>query len=134
MRTICYHLYSSLTTFAAGMGQTQVVRDGRLIGVRLHWTAIAGAGGTFGGNASAMLNQNTTNDSVTNNPPRETFLASLFLWSAAGTSVTTGSTAPYIPLNVPIRAGDLITINAGNAGTAAPASSHLACDFYVVEA
>lgn len=133
MRTICYHLATTLTVFAAGMGQTQVVRDGRLIGVKMGWTAVAGAGGTLGANASAMLNQNTTNDTMTNNPPRETFLSCIHVWATAGSSSNAVAT-PYIPLNVPVRAGDLLTINAGNAGTAAPASSFLTCDFYVLEA
>lgn len=132
MRTVCYHLYTALTTFAAGMGQTQIVRAGRLVGVRMSWKAIAGAGGTFGGNASAMMNQNSVNDSVTNNPPRETFLASLYTWAGAG--VASAAEGPFVPLNVPVRPGDLITINAGNSGAAAPASSHLAVDFYIMEA
>lgn len=132
MRTVTYHLATNLTVFAAGMGQTQVINTSRLIGVRMTWKAIAGAGGTFGGNASAMLNQNTVNDSLTNNPPRETFLASLYTWTIAGATAT--ADGPYVPLNIPLRPGDLLTINAGNGGTAAPAASYLAVDFYVQEA
>lgn len=131
MRTICYHLVSALTAFAAGMGQTQVVRSGRLVGVVLRWTGIAGAGGTFGGNCSAMLNQNSVNESVTNNPAREPFLASGHVWSVAATAFAMGPT--FVPLNVPVAPGDLLTINAGNAGGAAPASSNISCDFYVTE-
>lgn len=131
MRTICYHLFSALTVFAAGMGQTQVVRAGRLVGVKLHWSGIAGAGGTFGGNCSALLNQNSVNESATNNPAREPFLASGHMWALASTGFQ--MIQAFVPLNVPIQPGDLLTINAGNAGTAAPASSNLSCDFYVVE-
>lgn len=133
MRTVTYHLVTTLTSFAAGMGQTQVVREGRLIGVKLNWQALNGAGGTFVGNASAMLNQNSVNDSFVNNPPRETFLASCYCICAVS---SVGSSAPdsYVPLNVPVRPGDLLTINAGNGGAGTPANSVLACDFYVTEA
>lgn len=132
MRTICYHLVTAATVFAAGMGQTQVVRQGRLVGIRLMYNGVAGAGGTLGLNASAMLNQNTVNDTLTNNPPRETYLGSVFSWATAG-AATNSTPCPYIPLSIEVRPGDLLTINAGNSGTAAPASSFLSCDFYVVE-
>lgn len=132
MRTVTYHLVHTGTTFAAGIGQTQIVREGRLIGIKATWLAIGGAGGVFVGNGSMYLNQNTVNDSFTNNPPRETILGSVFCLAAAN---SIGSSGPdsYIPLNVQVRPGDLITINAGNGGAAAPSNSILSCDFYVQE-
>lgn len=130
--TVCYHSVTTLTTFAAGMGQIQVVRAARLVGIKMTWCGIAGGGGTFGGQASAMLNQNVSNETATSNPPRENFLGTIAVWAAVSGSFT-AATNPYIPLNIELRPGDLLTINAGNAGAAAPAVSFLSCDFYVLE-
>lgn len=134
MKTVCYHLAYTGTTFAAGMGQLNIVRPGRIVGLRIIWAGIAGAGGTFGGNVSVYLNQNSINDTMTSNPPRETFLGSALAWSAAAAAIQTSASAGFVPLNVPVIQGDMLSMNGGNGGTAAPASSYLVADVYVVEA
>lgn len=133
MRTTCYHLAFVGTVFAAGMGQLNIVRPGRIVGARMVWSGIAGAG-TFGGNASLYLNQNAINDTLTNNPPRETYLGlCIVAWSAAAAAFTSSSGAGFVPMNVPIIQGDMLTMNGGNAGAAAPANSNLLCDVLVAE-
>jgi hypothetical protein len=133
MRTVTYHVAYSATVFAAGMGQLNIVRPGRIVGYRINWSGIAGAGGTFGGNASLMLNQNAINDTLTNNPPRETFLGSVSASSAAGSTFGSSGCAGFCPLAVPVIQGDMLSLNGGNSGGAAPASSFLWCDVYIVE-
>lgn len=133
MRTVTYHLAYAGTTFAAGMGQLNIVRNGKIVGARVLWTGIAGAGGTFGGNVSLMLNQNAVNDTMTNNPPRETFLMCATAWASASGTFGSTAAAGFVPLSVPVIQGDMLSLNGGNSGTAAPASSQLVADVYVVE-
>lgn len=134
MKTVCYHLVYTGTTFAAGMGQLNIVRPGRIVGARMVWAGLAGAGGTFGGNASLYVNQNSINDTLTSNPPRETFLMSIVVWSVASATIVSSAGAGFVPLSVPVIQGDMLSMNGGNGGTAAPASSYLVADVYVAEA
>lgn len=117
MRSVTYHLVG-----AAALGLTvtslQVVRPGRIIAVRTCFGITTGAASTAV-TVSVELNNTTANSGVTNNPPRETLLSSV--------AVTLQSAINYnyppstVPLDVPVKPGDLISVNTTLGGIASTA-------------
>jgi hypothetical protein len=118
MRTVIYQQYYSGVTVSAGLASVTVARDGRLVGVVAQQNGVGGAGtGVYGYDLS--LNQPGLVVHSTNAPNRESILYSASLqFPNAGTAQHNSG---FIPLDVPLRAGDVVTINGSSSGTA-PAS------------
>lgn len=122
-RTVTYQLFSPQTASLAGAATIQVVQPGRIVGVTM---GIHGTGGATVGTYIDQVNLNNANTlfNTANNPPRETILATTGL--ALGVTSAGNTVTPNIPQNIPIRPGDIISLNVALVGTAGTGVSHWA--------
>lgn len=128
MRTVTYHLVG---TGALGLTvtQAQVVRPGRAIAVRQGYGITAGAAVT-GVTLTAELNNTSSNSGSVNNPPRETILGSISCTLPAAANFNAPPST--IPLDIPLKAGDLLSANC-TIGGIAPVTFLSSTDIVVVE-
>lgn len=130
MRTVNYHGYSAAPTVAAGNYSIRVIRDGRLKGVHF---GVTGSGGPGNGSIAGTfcINQGSTSNANVNDPQREETLASCRWITPTGTLYSFDS--GFMPCDVPVKAGDILTGNFTFLGTS-PQTSYHSADFLVVEA
>lgn len=127
MRTVTYHLHSAQTGTLPGAASATIIRKGKIVGARLGSSL---GGGAAGGYYSITLeNQTGQANGDTNNPPREVVLAALNPAVGSG-SVT--STQVFVPLEVPVEPGDILSLNIVQTGTAAGTARHQ-IDVFVME-
>jgi hypothetical protein len=117
-RTVNYHLHSIQATQLAGAATIQIVQPGRVVGITLMVSFTGGAAAGYY-NISVDLNNTSQVFTNTNNPPREIILTSLSF--VTSTTQVAGLVGPHVPLSVPLRVGDVISLNIGQSGTAATA-------------
>lgn len=132
-RSVCYHLSSAQTGTLPGAATIQVIRPARIYGVHFSQSALGG-GGNGRHSITLELNNSAQANGDTNNPPRETVLAShqsTFIGGAVTSGVASGQ-GPYIPLSVPIKSGDILSLNIVQTGTA-PASCNTIVDVFCTE-
>lgn len=119
-RSVCYHLTSTATAGGAGLVNAQILRAGRAYGVRLGTSALGGAGvGYF--YLGAELNNSGTVSASSNNPPRETLLASL---QNATPNAGVSNAAIHVPIDVPVKPGDVVYMSLSITGTAPSTALH----------
>jgi hypothetical protein len=117
-RTINYHIHSVQTTQLAGAATIQAIQSGRIVGISLMASFTGGAAAGYY-NISLDLNNQSQIFTNTNNPPREIILASLpFVTSTAAVA---NVMTPHVPVSVPLRVGDILSLNIGLSGTPAAA-------------
>lgn len=133
MRSILYHLVTVQTGTLPGAATIQVIRPCRAYGIKFN---CHGVGGAATGRLSFTLEMNNSAQANgdTNNPPRETVLAShavTFIATSPANGAASG-TSPWIPVNVALKPGDILSLNQVQTGTA-PASASTSCDVYCTE-
>lgn len=132
-RTVLYHLVHLQTGTIANAANAQILRGGRLVGIR---ASVAGIGGAATGYVATSLELNNTAQANgdTNNPPRETVLFThQSQWAnATGAAQQASGISPYVPCNVPLQIGDTISASQVQTGTA-PATLRTHIDAYVLE-
>jgi len=129
-RTVIYQLATATTVTAAGTAQLTVIQPGTIIGT--FWRSRGTGGAGVGAIAfECDLNQATTSFAETNNPQRDLAISSHTAGFGNGTQVL-NPTGPFIPQSRPVRAGDIISINTTQTGTA-PASQVTTCQLIVDE-
>lgn len=122
-RTVEYRLTSVQTASLAGAATVQVIQPGRIVGIKIS-TCGTGAATTGTYHVSCELNNQSQLWADINNPPREPILDVV--------SVATPISAPFnaggqnIPLSVPIRVGDILSLNIKQTGTAGTGVFHSA--------
>lgn len=129
-RTLVLRLFHSQVAAAAGSAEIIIPNNCTIVGVVMNVGGIGGAGtGVYA--AELSLNNNSTTWADTNNAPREATLAS-HRWSYLNANAAVNAGSGWIPLNVPLRAGERISINQTLSGTAA-STNRFNCDVFVVE-
>lgn len=122
-RTVEYHLASTQTLSLAGAATIQVIQPGRVVGIKLQ-SCGSGAATTGTYHVSVEHNQQSQLWIDSNNPPREPILDSLSFATPVSAPFSAGGT--HIPLSVPLRVGDILSLNVKQTGTAATAAFHSA--------
>lgn len=133
-RTVCYVGYTANTLGSSNLFNLNMVRPGRLIGVRM-FGIIQPNGASFAhGLANLLLNGSASANAATNDPQREITLASIAFASnaSASSSQAEAYNSGYIPLLIPVAVGDRITANSVSGGT--PLLWILSANVYVQEA
>lgn len=117
-RTVLYHLNSPQTTSLAGAATIQAIQPGRIVGVKIMVSSTGGASAGFYNISVDLNNQSQLFQSV-NNPPREIILDNILFATIITSSASLAT--PCTPLSVPLRVGDIISLNVALSGTAATA-------------
>lgn len=124
-----YQLVHAATTSGPGACSLSVIQNGRIRG--FYFTAI-GTGGAGIGRYSNSLELNNTGqtNAETNNPNRYICLGRF----GHSTPNATGfmQAGPFVPLDTPVRAGDILSLNQLVAGTAV-AAQVVSCSILVEE-
>lgn len=131
MRTTAYNAFHNNTTTASNLGTVTVIRPGRLIGMKM--SASMSGGAAFGHYVqTAYLND--TSDTLwsnTTNPNRLSGLGSLRMATVVTTA--TDHDSGYVPLNIPVVAGDRLSLSLVLAAGTAATGTYMNCVFYVQE-
>lgn len=127
MPIVVYRNYSTSTS--AAQVTATVVRDGRLLGVRIHGGIVAAAGTTLF-LAEAAVNIGTTLNYTTNNPDRKSAVATQHAVVIAATAMNhdTG----FVPCDCPVKAADVLTLSISHT-TTTPTSSTTGAEWFVEE-
>lgn len=114
-----YYLYNTFTGTANAGAQIQIIQKGRIIGVQWCVTADLDADGEYFAVELSLvpIYQSDTNDSkgIISN------IRQLAAVGAAGTAVS--GTNLFVPVDVPVGAGQLLYLNGGLSGTQAVKTS-----------
>lgn len=132
MRSVLYQLAStSVLATNPAAAQLPIIRPATIIGIAFRYQYVAGAGAGYV-RMSANLNNLGVNYELTNNPPRESILASGAFVLSAGGAGALGPT-PVVPCNCPVRIGDTVSIGLYVSGTA-PTSLEVIAEIVCLEA
>lgn len=117
MPSVCYQLLTAQTASGPGVASLAIVRDCRMYGFLWAGRAAGGAGIGYYSQSLELNNTGQTN-ADTNNPNRNTIIGRVsFSTANAGTgSVNVGA---FVPVDIALKAGDVLSINQTQTGTAA---------------
>lgn len=120
---------SSTTASTVGAASTVVIGNGRIVGLHMSASHQSGAGsGSF--IAEVALNNTTiSNANSAAGAPSEQLIGRI---SVAGFANGCGNNSTFVPLNIPVRQGNVLCINNSFFGTA-PAATNQCFDVQVME-
>lgn len=132
-RSVCYHFSSAATGTTPGAASIQMIRPGRIYGANFNVHLIGGA--AAGRHSYTLeLNNSAQSNGDTNNPPRETVLCghAVSCNASGASSAVAGGNSPFIPLSVPVKPGDIVSLNIVQTGTS-PATANSLANLFVTE-
>lgn len=120
MPIVRYQLTAAATGTTAAAAQLQVTNSGRIVGTMFRARISASGGGGAFLNCELAFNQVSSSFAETNNPIRTGAIASGVI--AAATSQVGAVMGPFVPQNWRVTAGDTLSVNVTQIGSA-PASA-----------
>jgi len=128
MPHVCYQITGANTGTVAGVNTITVAVPFRIYAVTFRFRATGGAGnGAY--SFELAVNQSSTAYSETNNPLRNVIIAAATFQTLNASVQTFGGPYGPLPVDVPIRTGDVLSLNQVQTGTAA-ASLFVALNLY----
>lgn len=110
-----YRLTSTATTGTVGGQSTTVIANGKIIGVSVTACAIGGAGTGSMQFEIALNNTTVSNANSASGAPSEQLITRVLVSYHATAS---GQQGFFVPLNIPVRQGNILCINSTFTGTA----------------